>query len=214
MQNNTWILNPQKFLSEQQAKTLLTVSQHSAQQAHMKGQKVAIRDYFIMHLALTTGLRVMEMAALNCGDIYLGNPMSSVLVRKGKGNKKRQVLFNGTFSNHCREFFKWKQSIGESIEPDQPMFLSSNTGSHMTTRALEKAFKRCARRAGLPTFYSIHCLRHTYATFLLEASSGNIRFVQNQLGHARLETTEIYTHVMGSTVQTTLQSFNDLIQTY
>ena len=66
----------------------------------------------------------------------------------------------------------------------------------MTTRAIQKAFKRCARRAGLLSHYSIHCLRHTYACFLLKASNWNLRLVQKQLGHSKITTTQIYADVM------------------
>lgn len=196
MENNSWILNPKKFLSKQETDQLLETSKKRAEQASLKGQKVAIRDYFIIHLALSTGLRVMEIAALNCGDLFLGNPISSLLVQKGKGGKRRLVLFNGSFKKHCQEYLNWKCSIGECTEPDQPLFLSSNTHTYMTTRAIEKVFKRCAQRAGISSFYSIHCLRHTYACFLLKASNWNAYLVKKQLGHARLITTQTYLDVM------------------
>ena len=66
----------------------------------------------------------------------------------------------------------------------------------MTTRAIQKAFKRCAKQAGLPGHYSIHCLRHTYACLLLQASNWNIRLVQKQLGHSKITTTQVYADVM------------------
>jgi site-specific recombinase XerC len=82
---------------------------------------------------------------------------------------------------------------------------SSNTGKHFTTRAIQKAFKRCAERAGLPARYSIHCLRHTYACFLLKASNWNIRLVQKQLGHSRIETTQVYADVMLPDIKNALE---------
>ena len=66
----------------------------------------------------------------------------------------------------------------------------------MTTRAIQKAFKRCAAKARLYSAYSIHCLRHTYACFLLKASRWSMRLVQKQLGHARISTTQVYADVM------------------
>jgi len=66
----------------------------------------------------------------------------------------------------------------------------------MTTRALQKIFKRCAEKACLRSSYSIHCLRHTYACFLLKAGNWNLRLVQKQLGHARISTTQVYADVM------------------
>jgi len=196
MEQGNWILDPGKFLSKQEADRLLDIARQRAQQALIKGQKVAIRDYFIIHLALTTGLRVMEIARLNCGDLFLKDNLSSLIVRRGKCNRKRQVLFNGSFTRHCKEFLRWKQSIDESVEPDKPLLLSSNTGNHMSERAIQKAFKRCAVKAAIALHYSIHCLRHTYACQLYKVSNYNLRLVQKQLGHARLSTTEVYADVM------------------
>ncbi len=196
MEQINWILDPDKFLSEQEIRKLLDTVRQRAQRALVKGHKVAIRDYFIIHLALSTGLRVMEIAGLDCGDLFLKNNISSLVVRRGKGGKKRQVLFNGSFTRHCRQYLNWKQRIGESVKPDMPLILSSNTNKHLTERAIQKAFKRCAENAGIALHYSIHCLRHSYACQLYKASNYNLRLVQKQLGHARLSTTEVYADVM------------------
>ena len=196
MKFSNWVLEPGKYLGKDEASRLLNVAKHRAETARDKGKKVAIRDYFIIHLALTTGLRVMEIAALKYGDVFLDEKLCSILVRKGKGNKKRIVYFTGPFRKHCREYFKWKQQIGESISQEEPLIISSNTGGHMTTRAMQKVFKRCAKRAQLNSGYSIHAARHTYACFLLKASDWNLRLVQKQLGHARISTTQVYADVM------------------
>ena len=193
---SNWILDPDKFLSKQEAMRLLETARKRAGHALAKRQKVAVRDYFIIDLALSTGLRVMEIARLDCGDVFLKDDISSLVVRKGKGGKKRQVLFNESFTRHCKGYLCWKHDIGESIEPNEPLILSSNTGKHMTERAIQKTFKRCARKAGLALRHSIHCLRHTYACQLYRASNYNLRLVQKQLGHARLSTTQVYADVM------------------
>ena len=201
------MLDPGKFLTIDEVSRLLNVARRRALIAKDKGKKVAVRDYFIVHLALSTGLRVMEMAALKCGDLSLDGPTCSVMVWKGKGNKIRQVLFKGSFQKHCKEYLKWKRSVGESLNSKAPLIVSSNTGGHMTTRAIEKIFKRCAKRAKLKLRYSIHCLRHTYACFLLEASNWNVRFVQRQLGHEKITTTQVYIEVMSPAVQRALDQF-------
>jgi site-specific recombinase XerD len=193
---SNWVLEPGKFLTKDEASRLLNVAKHRAEAAKVESKKVAIRDYFIIHLALTTGLRVMEISALKCSDVFLDEKICSILVRKGKGNKKRLVFFTGPFRKHCREYFKWKQKNGESIDQEEPLILSSNTGGHMTTRAIQKIFKRCAEKACLNPSYAIHCLRHTYACFLLKASDWNLRLVQKQLGHSRISTTQVYADVM------------------
>ena len=201
------MLDPGKFLTGDEAGRLLSVARHRALAAKAKGKKVAVRDYFIVHIALATGLRVMEIASLKCGDLSLNGCTCSVMVWKGKGNKTRRVLFRGSFKKHCEEYLDWKQSIGESLDKEAPLVVSSNTGSHMTTRAMEKVFKRCAENASLQSAYSIHCLRHTYATFMLEASNWNVRFVQKQLGHEKITTTQVYIDVMSPAIRRALDRF-------
>ncbi|MGA2916620.1 MAG: tyrosine-type recombinase/integrase [Sedimentisphaerales bacterium] len=200
-----WVLDQRKFLCEEEVIRLLKTAEQRAKEALARGYKVAIRDYFIIHLALSTGLRVMEIAQLNCGDIFLGDGISSLLVRRGKGGKKRLVYFNGSFKHHYNEYTLWKQNISEPIGPGDPLILSSNTKSHMTTRAIEKAFKRTATRTGLPSHYSIHCLRHTYACHLYKASGYNLRLVQKQLGHSSSQITEVYADVMNSDLTSSLE---------
>lgn len=196
MKSNNWVLTPDKYLRKDQASRLLNAARHRAETAQAEGRKVVIRDYFIIHLALTTGLRVMEIAALKCSDLFLDDRICSVLVRKGKGDKKRMVYFTGPFRKHCKDYFKWKRQVGESIEQEKPLIVSSNTGGPMTTRAIQKVFKRCAEKARLDSTYAIHCLRHTYACFLLKASDWNLRLVQKQLGHSKISTTQVYADVM------------------
>lgn len=196
MRSTNWVLEPGKYLRKDEASRLLNVARHRAESAQAKGGKVAIRDYFIIHLALTTGLRVMEIAALKCSDVFLDDKICSILVRNGKGNKKRMVYFTGPFRKHCKEYFKRKRQVGESVDQEEPLIVSSNTGGHMTTRAIQKVFKRCAEKACLNSSYAIHCLRHTYACFLLKASDWNLRLVQKQLGHSKISTTQVYADVM------------------
>lgn len=195
MKFRNWVLEPGKFLTKQEANKLLNIARTRAKLAETNNRKIAVRDYFLIHLVLATGLRVMEVAALNCGDIFCSERVSYLIVKKGKGGKRRIVFFNETLRKHFEDYFKWKQSIGESIKSDQPLFTSSHSGKHMTTRALQKIFKRCANNAGLAARYSIHSARHSYATFLLE-SSKNLRLVQKQLGHSKITTTQIYADVM------------------
>jgi len=191
-----WVLDPGKCLSKREAEKLIRIAKLSAEKAITKGQRVACRDYFIINLAISTGLRVMEMAQLNCGDLFLDGKAFFVLVRKGKGNKTRLVQISHKFKEHCREYLMWKQTIGEPIDSIAPLILSSNTKRHMTTRALQNVFKKIAARGNLSPHYSIHCLRHTYACLLYKASNYNLRLVQKQLGHASIKTTQVYADVM------------------
>ena len=205
MIRSNWVLNPGKFLSREEVNRLLEKAKKRAEVACARGNKVAVRDYFVVDMALSTGLRVAEIANLKCKDIFLKDLFCALLVRNGKGGKKRLVRFNGAFKRHYEKFISWKQSIGEPTGLGDPLLLSSNTGGHMSTRALEKAFKRTAARASLPSHYSIHCLRHTYACELYRASGYNLRLVQKQLGHAHIATTQVYADVVEPDMQRSLQ---------
>ena len=205
MIRSNWVLDPGKFLSRGEVSSLLETARKRADVAHARGNKVAVRDYFVVDLALSTGLRVAEIADLKCKDIFLRDRFCALLVRNGKGGKKRLVRFNGAFKRHYEKFILWKQNVGESTGLSDPLLLSSNSGDHMTTRALEKAFKRTAARASLPSRYSIHCLRHTYACELYKASGYNLRLVQKQLGHSHIGTTQVYADVVEPDMQRALE---------
>ena len=106
MKFSEWVLEPDKYLSKEQASRLLKTVEHRAELAKVKNQKTAIRDYFVIHLALSTGLRVMEIAALNCGDLFLNERLCSVLVRRGKGGKKKIGLFYRPVQKTLQTIFK------------------------------------------------------------------------------------------------------------
>jgi site-specific recombinase XerD len=200
-----WVLEPSKFLTKEEAKKLLETARDRAEVVFAKRRKIPVRDYLIVDLALSTGLRVMEIAQLDCGDVFIRDGISSLLVRNGKCSKRRLVRFGESLKDHLNEYILWKQNVGEPTGPSDPLFLSSNTGCHLTTRAIQKVFKRTAVRAGLSTHYSIHCLRHTYACQLYKASGYNLRLVQKQLGHSSIRTTEVYADVMEPDIQDALR---------
>jgi len=81
-----------------------------------------------------------------------------------------------------------------------PIF-TSRKGKKLTCRALQKSFKKCLARAGLPMHYSIHCLRHTYGSHLYVASGYNLRLVQKQLGHSSVRVTEVYASLMDKCIK-------------
>jgi site-specific recombinase XerD len=135
---------PGKFLSREEPKTLLEETRRRAEAAVAKKHRIAVRDYFIVDLALSTGLRVMEIAQLNCGNLFIGNSNPCLLVRNGKGGRKRVVKFSKSFERHCFEYLTWKETVGGRTTADTPLLTSSITGGLLTTRAMQKAFKRSA----------------------------------------------------------------------
>ena len=199
-----WVLDEGKYLKKREVEKLMNTVEQRKQEAVAKARKVQVRDWFVINLAMLTGLRVQELADLNCGDFHIGNGVSSLIVRHGKGNKQRVVKFNGKLKKAFLEYIDWKEKVGEPTDSENPLILSSNTKKHITTRALEKMFKRCVKKAGINDSYSIHSLRHTYACHLYKASRYNLRLVQKQLGHSSTKVTEVYADVLNPDVNKAL----------
>ena len=144
----------------------------------------------MIELGLFAGLRVDEMRQLRICDIHIRGNHSSIFVQNGKGGRKRNVWINVEFKEICEEFLKLRERFGFDDNEDNMVFVSS-IGIPLSKRAIQKSFKRCLKVTGLSEKYHIHCLRHTYATYLLKASR-NIKLVKEQLGHSSIKTTEIY----------------------
>ncbi len=197
MASFNWEVDESKYLTDQEVRILRRVTSRSAERAAARGNKVAVRDWLIIDMAMSTGLRVKELADLRCGDLLVERGTSTVFVRNGKGGKPGWVRFGSSLREHILQYLGWKKSQGEPLDSESPFFISSISGKHLTRRALQMAFKRCMKRAGLRTNLGIHSLRHTYAVMLYQKSKYNLRLVQRQLRHSSSFVTEVYAHVAG-----------------
>jgi len=182
------------FFSEPQAKRLLTICRSKARGQPERTKRIWLVRHMVVLLALSSGLRVSELAALCIGDLFLVGTEHYLIVRRGKGGKRRDVYLDDRLTRQLKQFIKSKDKWGESIAPNAPLF-AGRSGNHYTTTALYLSFKQVLKVAELPTHYSIHSCRHTYATMLL-AKTNNIRFVQKQLGHASINMTAHYADVL------------------
>lgn len=194
-----WTLSDKKYLRLSDVNKLKRACGKVMHLALRHDSSVAVRDWFMIELGLNTGLRVEEMRELKCCDLNIQKGYASVSVRKGKGNKPRNVKISESFRHRCKRFLEWKNKRGQSTDSEFYL-LTSNKGTQLSKRALQKAFKKCIRKAGLPEHYSIHSLRHTYGTYLLKASNYNLRLVQEQLGHSSVRVTEVYAGLLDSDV--------------
>jgi len=154
-----------------------------------------VRDWAIIHVALDAGLRVSEICALQIRDIILDKEHASLIVRHGKGDKKRGVRIGTSLREHLAAFVAWKEAVGESTGPRSPLFVSSR-GGPLTRTAVYRIFRKNAEAVGIPRRFSIHSCRHTYASMLYRASNYNLRLVQKQLGHRSIQTTQIYADIL------------------
>ena len=183
------------FLTPEQVGALKTYCRERAERGTSDGRENPIRDWAILHLALDSGLRVSEICALVIRDLVLDRGHASIIVRHGKGDKKRGVRMGMALRDHLDRFIEWKRAQGEAIGPAAPLFVSAR-GGPLTRTAVYRIFRNCADAVGIPARFSIHSCRHTYASMLYRASSYNLRLVQKQLGHRSIQTTQIYADIL------------------
>lgn len=149
---------------------------------------VARRDRALFELMYSSGLRLAELAALNLSAV--AKQAREVRVT-GKGAKTRIVPV-GRFARDALD--AWLDVRDQLVRPDCPALFVSRRGTRLSHRAIQQRLAALSRRSGLGQNVHPHMLRHAFATHLLE-SSGDLRAVQELLGHANLTTTQIYTHL-------------------
>jgi len=146
---------------------------------------LGLRDRALLELFYSSGLRLSELCALRWRDLDLSDALVNVL---GKGNKQRSV----PLGSHARAALaQWRQSTGAAN--DAPVFPGRGGGA-ITPRAVQLRMRQLAQQQGLFKRVHPHLLRHSFASHILE-SSGDLRGVQELLGHADIATTQIYTHL-------------------
>ncbi len=149
---------------------------------------LAIRDKAIMELFYSSGLRLSELAGLHWTQIDLTSRLITVT---GKGNKTRIVPV-GSYAVAALQ--AWRKVRGTFAGFEEPHVFVSKFGNPISTRTIQVRIRYWAQRQGLPQKVYPHLLRHSFASHLLE-SSGDLRAVQELLGHADISTTQIYTHL-------------------
>ncbi len=161
------------------------------------------RDHMVLLVALTTGLRVSELVALDISDIKNGRGVKTVVpLRVTKGGRPGEIVIPERTRRKLVAYLAWKERHGESVADEAPLFVSRGggrshapSGSRLSVRATERLFTVWQKRAGFDRHHVLHSTRHTYATKCLRSSGGNLRVVQAACRHANIATTVIYTHV-------------------
>lgn len=149
---------------------------------------LAVRDRAVLELFYSSGLRLAELVGLDVLDLDLQDGTVRVT---GKGNKTRVVPVGGSASAALQEWLELRQEWPGN--PGTALFLSRR-GRRLSARSVQLRVRQWARKASLGEPLHPHMLRHSFATHLLE-SSGDLRAVQELLGHADVSTTQIYTHL-------------------
>ncbi len=152
------------------------------------GDPLAVRDRAILELFYSSGLRLAELVGLDLHELDVREGLVAVT---GKGRKRRIV----PVGRHAREALgRWIETRADLAPPGETALFVARTGTRIGARAVQRVVERRARQRGLGGAVHPHTLRHSFASHLLE-SSGDLRAVQELLGHADISTTQVYTHL-------------------
>jgi site-specific recombinase XerD len=154
----------------------------------------------LLMTAYSAGLRVSELVSLQVRDIDSERMM--IHVRQGKGAKDRMVQLSTVLLDTLRAYYR-------AYKPSLYLFEGEQPGTPYSTRSAQEVLKKAKGKAGILKQGSIHMLRHSYATHLLEGGT-DIRYIQELLGHNNLQTTMRYTHVSKLQVQKIISPLDKL----
>jgi site-specific recombinase XerD len=144
-----------------------------------------IKHKAILMLVYSAGLRVGEVVKLKVEDI--DSKRMLIHIKGSKGRKDRYTLLSEKALNILREYWKRYKSA-------KWLFEGAKAGRYLSTRTVQVIFEHAKEKAGIKKDVTVHSLRHSFATHLLEGGT-DLRYIQELLGHAHSKTTEIYTHV-------------------
>ena len=168
---------------------------------------LGLRDRAILELFYASGLRLSELVGLDLEDVNLPGRMVRVL---GKGGKERIVPFNPVAAAAIREYLPARRGLvlraprdatpasGRARRMGDPLFVNYR-GGRLSSRSVARMVRRCVTQVGAQRGISPHALRHSFATHLLERGA-DLRAIQELLGHARITTTQRYTHVSAAQI--------------
>lgn len=149
---------------------------------------LAARDKAIIELMYGCGLRLSELVGLNLNQV---DQRQYILSVTGKGNKQRQLPFGRKALKALQDWLSVRDDMANS---DETAVFVSRRGSRLKQSSIQQRLKKWAIKQGLDSDLYPHKLRHSFASHILE-SSGDLRAVQELLGHENLSTTQIYTHL-------------------
>jgi site-specific recombinase XerD len=161
-----------------------------------------LKHRVLLMLAYSAGLRVGEIVRLKPEDI--DSQRKLIRIQLGKGRKDRYTILSDVILDGLREYWK-------AYRPKAWLFEGKPAGKRYSERSAQKVFEQAAKKAGIRKRVSIHSLRHSFATHLLEQGT-DIRFIQELLGHRSVKTTEIYTHVSRQKIAALRSPIDTIIQ--
>jgi integrase/recombinase XerD len=158
-----------------------------------------IKEKIILHLFYSCGLRRTEAENLNINDVQFTKRM--LYVRNGKGSKRRAIPINEKVAKDFETYYNDERLKSNVLSSEVEMaFILNNHYTRMKGDSYCRVFKQIIQRTDIPIHYSLHHLRHSIATHLLE-NGLSLEFIRDFLGHTHLDTTQIYTKVYKQQLQ-------------
>lgn len=193
LKNDQLRLNPAKGLRAPKAPKKLPKPLDVDQLAGMLevGQEnnLEIRDVAMWELLYSSGLRLSELTSLDLADMDIDS--GNVFIREGKGKRSRYLPVG---SKACTALGLWLQARPGYAKTTEKALFVSRLGQRISPRSVQQRLQRWCVKQGMETHVHPHMLRHSFASHMLEGS-GDLRAVQELLGHANIATTQIYTHL-------------------
>ena len=172
--------------------TVLTVEEIDRIKAAINLEKPeGQRDHCIIEVLYSCGLRVSEVCSLRLSDLFLTEGFIRVI---GKGNKQRIVPISPAAIKEVGWWLDIRRTVDVIPEDEDILFVSLTRRKHLTRMAVFRNIRLYAERAEISKEVSPHTFRHSFATHLLEGGA-SLRAIQMMLGHEKISTTEIYTHL-------------------
>ena len=169
---------------------VLDVDQMSYLLSRKADSALLVRDKAMFELMYSCGLRVSELTNLNIGDVYLNYNELRVT---GKGRKERLLPLGREAKAAILKWLPVRERYISRMVNESPLFLS-NRSNRISVRTVQSRLRLWGRLLELGTSLNPHMLRHSFASHMLE-SSGDLRAIQELLGHSNLSTTQVYTHL-------------------
>ncbi|MDP4145720.1 MAG: tyrosine-type recombinase/integrase [Bacillota bacterium] len=156
----------------------------------------------ILFIVYSAGLRVGEVVRLKVNDI--DSERMLIHIMQGKGRKDRYTVLSMVALEELRKYYKL-------YKPEEWLFEGANRKGHLTERTVERIFEDACKKAKITKKVTVHSLRHSFATHLLESGT-DIRYIQELLGHESPKTTQIYTHITQKNISNIQSPLDKLIK--
>ena len=159
-----------------------------------------VKHKMMLSLIYSCGLRCGELLSLQ--PVHIDSKRNIVLLKNAKGKKDRIAPLSPKILAMLRDYYK-------VYKPTVYLFEGQNSGESYSEKSLQSVLKQALKKVNITKPVSLHWLRHSYATHLLESGT-DLRYIQELLGHSSSKTTEIYTHVSTKNIQQIKSPFDDL----